>query len=301
MLRWREWLHGLFRTKESFSSKTDWITVSASDKVFSGEVTLAANTWSFVNFTTPFEYDGTSNLVLVVDDNTGGYSYSPHLACSVFNTSSTQAIYIYSDGTNYNPASPTTSQNSNYATLAVKNHILMGIESGEPQETMSFTLDDGWNWWAPNIDITLADFEAAIGSNGVSIISQDGLTASYSNIGWGGDLTAIEVGKMYMVQTNAACTITVSGYVVDPADYPVTVYPGTNWMGFIGTEEMSLDEAFVNFTPTNMDNIKTRNGTAVYYQGKGWRGRVSTLTPGEGFIYTSKKSTSQTFTYPSAQ
>ena len=288
-------------TKNAFSSKTDWITVSASDKVFSGEVTLAANTWSFVNFTTPFEYDGTSNLVLVVDDNTGGYSYSPHLACSVFNTSSTQAIYIYSDGTNYNPASPTTSQSSNYATLSVKNHILMGIEGGEPQETMSFTLDDGWNWWAPNIDITLADFEAAIGSNGVSIISQDGLTASYSNIGWGGDLTAIEVGKMYMVQTNAACTITVSGYVVDPADYPVTVYPGTNWMGFIGTEEMSLDEAFVNFTPTNMDNIKTRNGTAVYYQGKGWRGRVSTLTPGEGFIYTSKKSTSQTFTYPSAQ
>ena len=288
-------------TKNAFSSKTDWITVSASDKVFSGEVTLAANVWTFVNFTTPFEYDGTSNLVLVVDDNSGGYSYSPHLACSVFNTSSTQAIYIYSDGTNYDPASPTTSQSSNYATLSVKNHILMGIESGEPQETMSFTLDDGWNWWAPNIDITLADFEAAIGSNGVSIISQDGLTASYSNIGWGGDLTAIEVGKMYMVQTNAACSITVSGYVVDPADYPVTVYPGTNWMGFIGTEEMSLDEAFVNFTPTNMDNIKTRNGTAVYYQGKGWRGRVSTLTPGEGFIYTSKKSTSQTFTYPSAQ
>ena len=114
-------------TKESFSSKTDWITVAASDKVFSGEVTLTANTWAFVNFTTPFEYDGMSNLVLVVDDNTGEYTSSPHLACSVFNTSSTQAIYIYSDGTNYNPASPTTSQSSNYATLSVKNHILMGI------------------------------------------------------------------------------------------------------------------------------------------------------------------------------
>ena len=288
-------------TKNAFSSKTDWITVSASDKVFSGEVTLAANVWTFVNFTTPFEYDGTSNLVLVVDDNSGGYSYSPHLACSVFNTSSTQAIYIYSDGTNYDPASPTTSQSSNYATLSVKNHILMGIESGEPQETMSFTLDDGWNWWAPNIDITLADFEAALGSNGLSIISQDGYTAFYSNNGWGGDLNSIEVGKMYMVQTNANCTITVSGYVVDPAEYPVTVYHGTNWMGFIGTEEMSLDEAFVNFTPTNMDNIKTRNGVAVYYQGKGWRGSVSTLTPGEGFIYTSKYSSSQTFTYPSAK
>ena len=113
--------------KTAFSSKTDWVTVAASDKVFSGEVTFAANVWTFVNFTTPFEYDGMSNLVLVVDDNSGEYTSSPHLSCSVFNGEGTQSIYIYSDGTNYNPASPTTSQNSNYATLSVKNHIMMGI------------------------------------------------------------------------------------------------------------------------------------------------------------------------------
>ena len=127
-------------TKDAFSSKTDWVTVSASEKVFSGSVTFTANTWTFVNFTTPFEYDGASNIVLVVDDNSGAYTQSPHLACSVFNTSSTQAIYIYSDGTNYNPASPTTSQSSNYATLSVKNHIMMGIEaSGTPHYTINVT------------------------------------------------------------------------------------------------------------------------------------------------------------------
>ncbi len=114
-------------TKTSFSSKTDWVTVSASDKVFSGEVTMAANAWTFITFSTPFEYDGASSLVLVADDNTGGYSYSPHMACSVYNANGNQSIYIYSDGTNYNPSSPTTSQSSNYATLAVKNHLLMGI------------------------------------------------------------------------------------------------------------------------------------------------------------------------------
>jgi gingipain K len=113
--------------KESFSSKTDWVTVASSDKVFSGEVTLAANAWTFINFTAPFEYDGNSNLVLVVDDNSGAYTSSPHLACSVYNANGTQSIYIYSDGTNYNPSSPTTSQSSNYATLSVKNHLLMGI------------------------------------------------------------------------------------------------------------------------------------------------------------------------------
>ena len=113
--------------KESFSSKTDWVTVSDSDKVFSGEVTMAVSAWTFINFSTPFEYDGVSNLVLVADDNTGTYTSSPHMACSVYDADGTQSIYIYSDDTNYDPSSPTTSQSSNYAALSVKNHILMGI------------------------------------------------------------------------------------------------------------------------------------------------------------------------------
>ena len=699
-------------TKNSFSSKTDWITVSASDKVFSGEVTLVANTWSFVNFTTPFEYDGTSNLVLVVDDNTGSYTSSPHLACSVYNANGNQTIYIYSDGTNYNPASPTTSQSSNYATLSVKNHILMGIEasnassyditvsanptnggtvtgagtydpgttvtltatanegytftnwtrngvvmstnatysftvsataeyvanftlnsymitatavpaeggtvtvgrrnrddlvydfengwqnwttfqgsttspnswmhnteyvgyttqgqidlstagnnsssgfmlsesyisattsggtaygavtpdnylvspqirlggsitfyaaarmSSYPAEkfsvlvsesgntsasdfthtlltvtltsstyswneytvdlsdysgmgyvairhydcndqhllyiddvtivegqdpstgngnfnygetcvvtatpqgdyhfvnwtengtevsseatytftvtadrdlvanfsetlptyytinvtanptdggtvtgagsyaegtevtltatanenyvfvnwtkddvevstnatysftvtddaafvanfaqvlTESFTLADGWNWWSPNVDITLADFEAALGTNGVKIQAQDGSLASYSSNGWSGSLTSIEVGKMYKVLTNTECTITVNGIIVNPAEYPITLNNGINWIGFIGTEEMGLNEAFSGFTPTNLDNIKTQYGNATYYQGKGWKGNISTLEPGQGIIYKSRANNPQTFVYPSGE
>ena len=113
--------------KESFSSKTDWVTVNDSDKVFSGEVTMAVNAWTFIYFTTPYEYDGVSNLVLVADDNSGAYTSSPHMACSVYDANGTQSIYIYSDNTNYDPSSPTTDQTSNYAALSVKNHILMGI------------------------------------------------------------------------------------------------------------------------------------------------------------------------------
>ena len=115
-------------TKSTFSSKTDWVSMSNSDKVFSGSVTFTEGAWTFINFTTPFEYDGTSNIVIAVDDNSGDYTSSPHMACSVFNASN-QAIYIYSDGTNYTPSSPTTSQSSNYALLSVKNHVLIGIEA----------------------------------------------------------------------------------------------------------------------------------------------------------------------------
>ena len=284
--------------KTSFSSKTDWITVAASDKVFTGSVTMAEDTWTIINFTTPFEYDGTSNLVLVVDDNTGGYTTSPHMTCSAFNTNGNQAIYIYNDNTNFNPMSPPASSTNNDV-LSMKNHILLGLVSGAPQATVEFEFAEGWNWWAPSVDITLEDFETALGSNGLSIIAQDGSSVTYSTYGWAGSLTSIEVGKMYMVQMGATCTITVVGTVVDPADYPVTLNPGTNWIGFIGTQELSLDEALINFTPTNMDIIKSRTGSAVYYQGRGWRGTVTTMKPGQGYIYNSKALTPQTFNYPS--
>jgi hypothetical protein len=89
-------------TKNTFSKGSDWIAVAGSDKVFSGSVTLVANGWTYITFNTPFEYDGTSNLVLVTDDNTG--TYSKGLKCTVF-TANDQALYVRSDGTNYNPSS----------------------------------------------------------------------------------------------------------------------------------------------------------------------------------------------------
>ena len=636
-------------TKTSFSSKTDWVTVSASDKVFSGEVTMAANTWTFVNFTTPFEYDGASNLVLVADDNSGGYSYSPHMACSVYNANGNQTIYIYSDGTNYNPASPTTSQSSNYDVLSVKNHILMGItisgaytitatanpanggtvsgggtfEEGEtctltatantgytftnwtkngtvvsseatyiftvtesgiyeanfaviPQYTITITPDDvehgtvafgnkdevdelvydfedgtyqgwtllkgntgnspnnwmhvteytqrdytsgygheqtngwmlsesyisasssgagtavtpdnyfvspqvrlggsinfwvtdgndsygeehfallvstngntsisdftqiqewtllskapsgtrtftdhvwyeytvdlssysgmgyiairhfncndmwliglddititqpavsdgslsrtfyegesctviatvapdtdyhfanwtengtvasssatytftvtgdrslvanftqevlqietvtlqsGWNWCSTNLDITLEDLEvalvAAVPGTYITIKSRTQIIAYNPNTNqWMGSLESLDVTQMYMIQVETECEITLEGASINAGEHPITIVNGANWIGFIGSEEMSLDEAFINFTPTNLDCIKTPVGMATYYQGRGWRGSLSTLVPGQGYIYKSKATTPQTFTFPSAE
>lgn len=129
--------------KSLFSDKADWITMTESDKVFSGSVTMSANAWTFVVFDTPFEYDGTSNLVFVTDDNSGRYDASPYMACSVYNTSTSQAIYAYSSVTNFNPLSPptapiTSSWSNPNDVLSVKNHILLGISA--PQ-TFTKTID----------------------------------------------------------------------------------------------------------------------------------------------------------------
>ena len=123
-------------TKNTFTGAADWITVSDSDKVFSGSVIMTANDWTVINFTTPFVYDGVSNVVLVADDNTGEYTNSPHMSCRVFSGES-QALYAYNDNTNFNPLSPPTSSSSNNAVMGVKNQLLI---TKDPFPTTPFNI-----------------------------------------------------------------------------------------------------------------------------------------------------------------
>ena len=106
-------------TKSTFSGATDWVTVTSDNLVFSGSVEMTANDWTTIEFSTPFLYDGVSNVVLVVDDNTG--SYSQGMLCSVFNAPS-QTLRVYSDGTNYNPLSPSSYSG---AVMDVKNQLMV--------------------------------------------------------------------------------------------------------------------------------------------------------------------------------
>ena len=114
-------------TKTSFDSGTDWVSVTSSNKVYSGSVTMRAGLWTTIVLTTPFSYNGSSNLLLVVDDNTGSYTSSPYMSCRTYTTSGNQALRIYSDGTNYNPSSP-----SSYAgtPMGEKNQIMLNREGG---------------------------------------------------------------------------------------------------------------------------------------------------------------------------
>ena len=93
--------------KAAFDNVSDWVAVTESDKVFDGYVTMYENDWTTISFNTPFAYNGVSNLVLVVDDNTGSYTNAPHMACRVFETNGNQTLHIFSDDTNYNPFNPT--------------------------------------------------------------------------------------------------------------------------------------------------------------------------------------------------
>ena len=89
--------------KDEFNSTTDWVSVGAGDKVYSGSVTFTANAWTTLQLTQNFNYNGNDNLLLVVDDNTGSYSTSPHLSFYTFTCTGNQALYKYRDNDDMNP------------------------------------------------------------------------------------------------------------------------------------------------------------------------------------------------------
>lgn len=110
--------------KTAFQNNTDWIPVTASDLVFSGEV-LMGQGWNTITLDVPFGYMGDSNLALIVDDNTGSYTDAPHMACRVFETDEVQAMRVYDDDPNFDPYNPSGYSGTLYSQ---KNQIVLIVD-----------------------------------------------------------------------------------------------------------------------------------------------------------------------------
>ena len=164
------------------------------------------------------------------------------------------------------------------------------------------TLAVGWNQWTPNVELSgaelLAQLKQALGTNGIKIMAQNGRYLSYNTNtnSWMGNLTSIEVGVMYKINVSTACEVTLTGPAVNPANHPITLYHGNNWIGFIGSETMSLSQALSNYTPTQGDKIMYNNRYATF-NGTSWVGNLTQLVPGNGYIYKSNATSSQTLVF----
>lgn len=91
-------------TLSSFASSDDFVSIDNMNLVYVGSINPSSAGWIEIPFTVPFSYNGTDNLVIAVDDNTGSYSSSSNVY-QVSASPSTMAICYYSDSENPNPAS----------------------------------------------------------------------------------------------------------------------------------------------------------------------------------------------------
>jgi chitodextrinase len=69
-------IYMMHTTRDSYESTNDWIPVTANDLVFSSSYTFqtTGDDWQTIELDTPFEYNGSDNLCICIDDNTGNTS-----------------------------------------------------------------------------------------------------------------------------------------------------------------------------------------------------------------------------------
>ncbi len=98
----------------TFSANNAWIPVGSLTNVFTGILpTPAANSWVEITLSTPFLWDGVSNVVVAVDENAPGFvnlTWRKHDTGAGTNRS----LYISRDGTDVDPAAPAGTNNARF-------------------------------------------------------------------------------------------------------------------------------------------------------------------------------------------
>jgi hypothetical protein len=156
-------------------------------------------------------------------------------------------------------------------------------------------LYNGWNWFVPTVEITLADLEEALGENGLIIKTQTE-TVFYEEGEWAGDNLILIPGHMYKIRLSSDCTINLSGSVVS-SNITVTIMYGSNWFGYTGPQK-SIETILSDcgFSPVEGDIIKTSSQSTFYEEGE-WAGDFTTLNPGQGYVYISKDQSPKQLTF----
>ena len=131
------WIQPTTKTVFESNSDIEVLNTATAVMVYSGPM-YCSQGWNEFQFTTPFDYDGTSNLVVIVDDNSGDYDGNTYsfstAACTGYKT-----LAWYSDSYNPDPNSNSYSGSKQYYQLRVQ----MRINGCEQVEVGDVTVADG--------------------------------------------------------------------------------------------------------------------------------------------------------------
>ena len=293
--------------KTEFSTSTDWENVSTLYRVFSGNVSFNSSGWTTINLSTPFEYDGVSNLLICVDDHTarGLDSYNRFYT---YSTGSNRAMITFRDGSAaYNPATANIYAGTRYTvnnqikftksvtgceeSLSLSTEKLFGFryEEGEgPSETQSFSLI-GANL-VGDVTLTAPDhFEICETTNGTFASSlvltpSNGQVTQLVYVRLKEDLSASRYVNESLALTSGSisCEVSLSGEVTESTATTATQTLTFNegWIWWSTNLDITLDQLKDAIADAlGIDGSATIKSRTRYinYQNGQWRGPLNTI------------------------
>ncbi len=185
-------------TKSNYTDGNDWISSENLTQVYSGGITVNGSGWVTITLDTAFEYNGTDNLVIAVEENMAGYDANENFYASSVATN--QTIYYYSDGNNPEPNSPPQGSIITY----IPNVVLEGITPTCPPPSnlgvSSSTTDSATLTWQENGEATT--YTVAYGSPGFTIEEGETTTANSTTF----ELENLAASTSYEYYVQADCS-----------------------------------------------------------------------------------------------
>ena len=228
----------------------------------------------------------------------GQWQISIDSVCSIVATNSENRNVMRFNYTQSNPLF------SCYASAETQKPVYLYVkDEAVTTVTQTVALSSGWNYFSPNVEITLDDLKAALvealPGTAMMIKSKTG-NCRYTGSTWrAAGLTSLDVSQMYKISVTADCEIQLTGMPIDPIDYPITIVAnGNTYIGYPLRTSMSVANAFAGFGAVSGDMVKSKTGNSRY-TGTTWRAAgLTNLEPGQGYIYVSKSTEDRTFTFP---
>ncbi len=246
-----------------------------------GQQVFAVSSAEFVENNTKF-FNKHPEMKTFID----GLTYTTH--------SGTQTVGRYPDGGNrFFLMEHPTIERTNTVTTADK---LTGTDQNMMSlltEEFAIQLAKGWNWTSHPLANPIRT--ASLSEKAARIVGQQ-QECIRTTQGMTGTLTALDAGRLYKVLMDEDDTFAATDIFCQP-ELPITLLPGWNWVGYPASGTQTLAEALADFSAEEGDQIVGQDGFAVY-AANGWKGTLSSVETGRGYMLYTRQAKTLTFTKP---
>ncbi len=156
--------------------------------------------------------------------------------------------------------------------------------------TQSIAMEKGWNWVSTYMDEATA--LTGILPNVSRIVSQTEELVLDPQLGMTGRIASLLPGCAYKVKAARPFTATFQGHPFDADKCAASLLAGWNWMGCPFVDSRPVAVALQN--AEEGDFILSQSGFAQYAYGD-WAGSLTTMEPGQGYLYKSVSTKQLTF------
>ena len=145
-------------------------------------------------------------------------------------------------------------------------------------------LNKYWNWVTINVenldDMSVKSVLKSLGNHGDMIVGQEGF-CHYDHGSWSGGFNQLNHLRMYKILTNDPCVLEYSGNALDIGKIKLSLKKGWNWLGYLPSSEMSLDQALAEIK-SNAIMVTGQKGFS-FNTDSGWYGSLKVLEPNHGY------------------